>query len=249
MISAVILTKNEQNNIVDCIDQLSFCDEVIVVDDVSTDNTKDLAERLGAVVFEHSLDHDFSKARNFGLQKAKGEWILFVDADERISEELRQEILTNLEDPQAKTLGAFLLQREDIFFGKKLFYGETGKAAFIRLIKKGSGNWIGKVHEVWNTKDNIKKLSSPLLHYSHQSISDFSEDINFYTTLRAKELYEQGKKFHLWQLIIYPFVKFVVNYLLKQGFRDGIQGFILAIFMSWHSFLVRTKLWVYWKQD
>lgn len=251
MISAVVLTKNEEKNIVDCIESLSFCDEIIVIDDNSNDRTVELAKRTGAKVFTKDLNNNFSSQRNFGLDKAKGEWVLFVDADERVSPELAKEIkeIIRLSKSLEKNTIGFLIKRFDYMWGRELEHGETGNINLLRLARKNTGKWEGRVHEVWKVGGNIAILTNPLLHYPHQTVSQFLQEINFYTDIRAKELYDKGIKTHWWQVLIYPKAKFIFNYFLRLGFRDGLPGLVFALMMSFHSFLVRAKLWLLWKKQ
>lgn len=247
MISAVVLTKNEEKNIVDCLESLRFCDEIIVIDDNSEDRTKDIAEKHGAKVFTRSLNNNFSEQRNYGFRFAQGEWVLFVDADERISKDLVVEIVQIVSNSDNESNG-FYIKRKDILFGKKLKYGEAGNISLLRLGKKDSGIWKGKVHETWNIKGKTEKLHNSIEHYPHETITEFLKEINFYTTLRAQELYEQGKKSNFFSVIFYPKAKFLRGFIVQQGFRDGIEGLIFAILMSFHSFLVRGKLWLLWNK-
>ncbi len=239
MISAVILTKNEEKNIVDCLENLKFCDEIVIVDDYSNDRTVEISKRYNAKIFLRKLD-DFSKQRNFGLEKANGEWVLFVDADERVNFDLAKEIQkVILEDNRT----GFYIRRADTIWGRELKYGEFLGLSFLRLGKKGYGNWTGRVHEEWRINGSVGLLKNPLVHFPHQTIKDFVEEINYYTTLRAEELHEAGTKVNWYTILLYPKFKFLINYLLKLGFLDGIPGFVVAILMSFHSFLVRGKLW------
>lgn len=242
MISAVVLTKNEERNIADCLSSVSWCDEVIVVDDISTDKTVDIAKKLGAKVFERDLNDDFSEQRNFGLSKTKGDWVLFIDADERVSSALWYEIMQHTNNPISNHSG-FYLKRRDKIWGQELNYGETGNIKLLRLAKKDSGGWVGPVHETWKVKGQTETLNNPLIHYPHINVEKFLKEINFYTDLRANELYIKKTKSTLSSVLFYPSGKFIHNYIVKQGFRDGIPGLILAMMMSFHSFLVRGKLW------
>lgn len=244
MISAVVLTKNEEKNIEECLASLSFCDEIIVIDDYSTDNTASIAKK-NAKVFTHSLENDFSTQRNFGLEKAKGDWILFVDGDERVSKDLQKEILSVVASP---THNGYFIKRDDYFHGKLLKYGETADVKLLRLGKKEKGAWKGKVHEIWEITDEKGELTHPLQHFSHLTINTFLREINFYTDIRAKELFEKKVKVGWHHIIIYPLGKFMQNYIIKRGFLDGVEGAVMAICMSFHSFLVRGKLWQLWDQ-
>lgn len=241
-ISAVILTKNEEKNISECLKTLSFCDERIVIDDNSSDKTREVAKKEGAIVIERSSRGDFAAQRNFGLAKASGNWILFVDADERVSEELAEEIYQQTSQFLTSANG-FMIKRQDILWGKPLRFGDAGNKTFLRLARKEKGKWVGKVHERWEIIGEVKTLHNPLQHFPHTSVASFLTKINYYSTLRAQELFMMKKRVSFFSVLLYPLGKFITNYCIKQGFRDGTVGIIHALMMSFHSFLVRGKLW------
>lgn len=246
-ISVIILTKNEEKNISECLKCLSFFDEIIIVDDFSTDGTIAIVDGLHdkrIKIFQRNLDNDFSTQRNFALSKSKNKYVLFLDADERIDKNLEDEII--LLDEK---FDGYSFKRNDSIWGRTLKYGEAGNLYLVRLADKEKGEWVGKVHERWEIKGSIRRLRNPLAHYPHQSVSEFLKEINYYTSLRSQELYDAKIKSGFIQLILYTKAKFFVNYIMKQGFRDGIQGFLIAILMSFHSFLVRGKLWLLWQKN
>lgn len=258
MISAVVLTKNEEKNIKDCLKSLAWCDEIIIVDDYSEDKTvkkcrmlkPPLGDSFGMAecqIYQRHLGGDFASQRNFGLKKAKGEWVLFVDADERISPELQKEIIKVTSCQIAKYSG-FYLKRWDFFGGRWLKHGETGNVKLLRLAKKEAGIWKRKVHEFWEIKGKVGELKHPLLHYPHQTIREFIKDIDFFSTLHAKELAREEKKPSLFKIIFYPAGKFLKNYFFLLGFLDGIPGLIVALMMSFHSFLSWSKFYLEWKK-
>lgn len=244
-ISAVILTKNEENNIGKCIKSVAWCDEIIVIDDGSIDRTIEIAKENNATLYSRSLGGDFASQRNFGISRAKNDWILFVDADELVPDALAYEISNaiQLRSQDLRGCSGFYVKREYCIWGKKLKYGETANEWRLRLAKKSEGHWVGKVHEKWHVRGLIGKLVNPLSHFPHQTLDEFLKEINFYTDIRAKELNSRGVKAFFWSISLYPFGKFMVNYILKRGFMDGIPGLVMAIAMSFHSFLVRGKLW------
>ena len=239
MISAVILTKNEERNIQRCLKNLQWCDEIIIVDDYSTDKT--LNKIKGCKVFKRRLNGNFAEQRNFGLSKAKGDWVLFVDADEVVTKELQKEIVTRIK--YSKRAG-FYLRRKDVFLGKELNYGETGNTKILRLARRNSGKWKRKVHEFWEIEGETCDLPSPIIHYHDMKLTDFLSKINYYSEIHAKENVKAGKKSNLWRIIFYPLGKFSVNYFLKLGFLDGTPGFIMAAMMSFHSFLSWSRVWM-----
>lgn len=240
-LSVIILTKNSSKTISKCLESVGFADEVIVIDDSSTDNTVSLAKSFGATVYHRNLVNDFSSQRNYGIQKAQSEWILFVDSDEIVSHDLRKEVETviRLDDG---TVGYFF-KRHDVFLGKTLQHGEIGHVRLLRLGKSGGGNFVGTVHEIWDLQGRTKELASPLLHYAHPTVGDFVADVNRYSSLRAKELYKAGESVSWFHIVAFPLGKCFVNFVLRNGYKDGIHGLVVALIMSFHSFLVQAKLW------
>ncbi len=249
-LSAVILTKNEEENIIDCLSAVSFCDEIVIVDDKSEDRTKEIIKDYATgntkvKLYERELGNSFSAQRNFGIAKTGNDWILFVDADERITKDLSQEILENLSVPE---YSGFLIPRVDYMWGKELKHGDPGNTKLLRLFDKRKGSLKGKVHEIWETNGKVGQFINPILHYPHPTISSFLKEINFYSDLRAQELYEAKKKANFILVLLYPKAKFIKTYFLKLGFMDGPAGFVHAMLMSFYSFLVRGKLWLLWNK-
>lgn len=245
-LSTVILAKNEERHVGRAIESVEFSDEILVIDDLSIDQTAEIAREMGAMVYQRGLNDNFSQQRNFGLKKSRGEWILFIDADEYLSKELQEEIRKIIKEESK--FSAYYIKRRDFMWGRELKYGELKRvrnSGLIRLVRKNSGKWTSPVHETFTASYPIGKLNFFLNHYPHQTIKEFLEEINFYSDLRAKELLNQHKKASLFEIIIYPTVKFKMNYFLNLGFLDGPAGFLYAFMMSFHSFLVRTKLYQY----
>jgi len=243
MLSAVVLSKNEEKNIKLCLESLAFCDEIILVDDFSEDKTVEVARSLGALVFQRKLAGDFSSQRNFGLEKANGNWVLFVDSDEIVPEPLRLEIVSKINDPLNKTSGYFL-KRRTFFLGREIKYGQAKDDKVLRLARKNSGIWKRKVHEFWEIEGKVETLNNYLDHYTSSSLKDFIDKINFYSDLHAVSNLEEGKKSNLFKIIFYPPFKFLDNFIFKLGFLDGNYGLVFSLLMSFHSFLSWSKLWL-----
>ncbi len=226
MLTGIIIAKKGEKKIKKCIDALGFCDEVLVVYNNG----------------EAGLD--FSAVRNKALQDAKHEWVLYIDTDEVISSKLEKEILSTVKIP---LFDAYKIKRQDEFWGKPVLYGEVYSArtkGIIRLIRKGSGKWEGRVHEVFVSQGTVGKLDEPLLHYPHESITGFLEKINYYSTLRTNELYRKGIRTNIFEIIAMPTGKFLYSFFILMGFRDGARGFVYSFMMLFHSFLVRSKLFL-----
>lgn len=243
MISAVVLTHNDETHLGTTLASLAWCDEIIVVDDFSTDKTEAVAKKFATVVFKRSLKDDFSAQRNFGLSKAKGDWVFFVDSDEIVSQELAQEVKKAIKSEQYE---GFTLRRKDFIFGRWLERGETSKVRLLRIAKKDVGQWTRPVHEVWNIHEDVGELFTPLEHFPHQNVAQFLDEINVYSSLNARYLYDQKVLVSWWHIVGYPVGKFFLNFIFYLGFLDGTAGALVAIFMSLHSFLTRAKLWQLW---
>jgi glycosyltransferase involved in cell wall biosynthesis len=235
----VVLTKNNESRIGKVIQNLGFCDEVVVIDDYSADKTVEQARELGARVYKRLLGEDFAAQRNFGLKKATNEWVFFVDPDEEVTKKLQQEIKEKI-----KTIGfdGYQIKRLDEFLGKRLRFGETGNLHLVRLGRKTAGKWQRRVHEVWAI-ENPGKLDSALFHDSHASIEEFIDSINWYSMIEAKYRMKLKVKTNILEIILFPLGKFLHNYLFKLGFLDGMRGLVMASVMSINSFSVRAKLW------
>lgn len=236
-ISAIVITKNEEEKIIDCLRGLSWCDEIVVVDDNSEDKTRVLAKKFGARVFRHEMV-DFASQRNFGLKRAKGEWALFVDADEVVTPELALEIRVVAKNSQTS---GYLIKRQDIFMGKEMHGGEWADKYLLRFARGGA--WKRKVHEKWQVGGRITKLHAPLLHSPSPSLKNFIDKINKYSLLHAQSNSEEGKKASLIKIVFMPMAKFFYNFIVKRGYKDGVYGFVYSALMSFHSFLAWSKLW------
>lgn len=189
---------------------------------------------------------DFAAARNAELAKIKTSWVLYVDADEKITPALKQEIISAIE---TSTYSAYYIPRLDTFLGRVLHHGETGGAKFIRLARKDFGTWQRPVHEVWIGEGRVGVLQNPLLHNPHKSITSFLEKINLYSTIEADYRFRRRQKSSLFKIFAYPLAKFKYNYIFRLGFLDGVPGTIMAIMMSFHSYLTWTKLYLLWHKN
>lgn len=240
-ITAVVLTKNEEGNISDCIDSLKFCDEIIVIDDNSTDKTTSIAEINGARVMKRALNDDFAKQRNFALRAAKRDWVLFIDADESVSKDSAKEIAKAI---KYNKYDGFYLKRKDYMWEKAIAHGETGNIKLLRLGKKNVGKWTRSVHEKWNITHKTSELNNPIIHHPHKNLAEFIKHVDNYSSLHANENIKEGKTSSISKICLMPFAHFTKNYLLRMGFLDGIEGFIIAFLMSFHSFLSWSKMYV-----
>lgn len=239
-LTAIILCKNAERTLQRALDSVSFCDHIIVGDDNSVDNSIAIAKNFHADSIKISQGMNYAQKRNYLLQYAQTEWVLFVDADEVVSTHLKGSIQKNIVESDAQ---GFFIRRMDVFFGKKLLHGETANTWLLRLARKEAGTWERSVHEIWHVKGKTGRVEGELLHYSHPDLEEFMDKINTYTELEAQERKEESTT---WvtsaQLFVYPQLKFIQNYILRLGFLDGFPGLVMAWMMSLHSLCVRIKI-------
>lgn len=226
-LTSIILSKNEEDNIEPAIRSVEFADEIIVVDDNSNDKTVEIAESMGAKVFKRSLNGDFSKQRNFALRQARGDWVFFVDADEKVSTQLKGNVLKINEN-----YAGFYLKRKNLFLGKVV-----GEDKVLRIAKKDSGKWERIVHEEWKVKGKLGTLGGYLIHETARSLKEAVVKTNFYSSLHAKQNLKDGKKSNLFKIILFPVGKLLENLVTGKGF---VFGFLHAL----HSFLAWSKQWL-----
>ena len=238
MLSVVIISKRDSNSLAKTLRSVVFADEVIVV--LDQENNRVTKSTTSVRYLSRPLNSDFSAQRNYGLVKAKGDWVLFVDDDEVVSPALAKEITAAVSSGQPT---AYFLKRLDRYFGQILKHGETGDTKIIRLAKKAAGRFIRPVHEVWQTSGMVGELKTPLIHNRQELVSPFIDRIALYGPLDAKSLTSEGKPFSYWRLLINPLAKFIVNYKFKHGFLDGHLGLFQAYLMSVQSLSVRVFQW------
>lgn len=239
MISAVILTKNEERSIEKCLESLGFCEEIVIIDDFSSDRTLDISKKFNVKFYQSKLK-SFSEQRNLGLLKAKNKWVLFIDADELVSKKLREEIEKTVTHDK---FDGYFIKRNDKFLGHDMKYGDLGNVWLMRLVKKEKSKWVNDVHEVCLVDGTTSRLNNYLLHTSHENLSEFIDKINKYSSLRAEELHRYNISASFISILLFPIGKFLYLFIIKFGFLDGIFGLIHALFMSMYSFLVRGKLY------
>ena len=245
-LSIIIITKNEENQIQDCLESARFADEIILVDSGSTDQTLDIAKSYVTQIIETEWK-GFSGTKNIALEAATGDWIFWLDADERIPTELQNEIC---EIMQNGTHEGYYVARKAIFLGRWIRHCGWFPGYVIRLFKaKGAQFSDDQVHESVEIDGPTSHFNTPLIHYTDLSIEHYLLKFNHYTTLGARQLFESNRMFHLTDLIGRPMFSFIKMYVLKLGFLDGIQGLILCVLSACYVFTKYAKLWLLWHQD
>ena len=223
---------------------LSFGDEIIVIYSENKDTKQDQDKNIR--LLPHPLKSDFSQQRNYAISEAKGDWIFFVDTDEIVSDNLKNEIIKSIESNEYQ---GYFMRRIDLCFHQPFLHGETGDIEILRLAKRKAGKFTRSVHEYWKIKGAVGTLVHPLYHNKDHFISEFLSRISLYGPSDSLELNQENKSFSYFRLLIYPKAKFIVNYFIKLGFLDGLPGLFQAYLMMIQSLSVRVFQWIFLKSS
>lgn len=241
-ISAVIITLNEERRLPRALESLSVADEVLVVDCGSADRTVEIAEARGARVVSHPWE-GYSRQKNFAASQARYPWILSLDADEALSPELAAE-LRKLQQEGAGDAAGFRFPRLARFQGRWIRHSGWYPDCKLRLYDRRRGGWGGDyVHERVEVDGPVRTLRGDLYHFTGDSFAQQFQRMDRYTTLAAQESFERGEPWVLPGMLAGPPWKFLETYLLRQGFRDGFSGFLIAAMAGLYVFLKYAKLW------
>jgi len=243
LLSVVIITKNEAKNVAICLDSLQgIADEIIVIDSFSTDETREICLKYGALFFQREWN-GYSEAKNFGNDKARYDWILSIDADEALSPELRKSIL------EIKKTGSqnyfYTFNRLTNYCGQWIRHGGWYPDTKLRLFDRRVARWQGDfAHETLVFPDTIKpiRLKGDLYHYSFNSVAQHVDKVNKYSSLIAAERLSQGRTGSAFKMIFGPIATFFKFYIIKTGFLDGRNGFIIAVISAYDNFLRSAKM-------
>lgn len=239
-ISLVVITLNEESNLARCLESVPFADDVLVVDSFSKDKTADIAQKMGARFLQKAWQ-GYGEQKTFANSQAKHDWILSLDADEALSPELQAEILARFSELNPET--GYEFPRRSFHLGRWIDHGGWYPDYQLRLFHRQHSSWsTAALHEKVQVKSK-ERFRSDLLHWvfidlSHQVLTN-----DRYSGLGAQNLLSKGRRFSLLKLIYKPWVKFIEAYLVKQGFRDGLPGFIIAVGAGYSIFLRHAKLW------
>jgi len=238
-LSAVIITLNAARQLPSCLENLAFCDEILVVDSNSNDGTAELAQHHGARVIQADW-RGFGRQKQFAIEQAKHDWVLCIDADERVSERLRASIIETLTAPCCQ---AYRFPRCNRFLGRYLRHGEGYPDWSLRLFHRGHARWSDDaVHEKVLTSVEIGSLDGDLLHDSAETLDGYLAKQNRYTTLAAQEAFDAGRRAHAGKLLLSPLIRFIKFYFLRLGFLDGLPGLVHIVIGCGNSFAKYAKM-------
>lgn len=240
-ISASVIVYNEESNIRELCESIQWVDEIIIVDSFSSDRTKELASEFTDKIFDYEFK-GYKDKHEFADSKTSGDWILWMDADERVTPELRSEIESLR--TRDRLPDGFEMPRKTWFAGRWIKHSGWYPDHQMRLYRKDSSYWGGVApHETARVRGKIERLSGHILHYTKKDLSEYHHTVDSYTTLAAAALERAGKSSSRSAMLFNSLAGFLRSYIVKQGFRDGTPGLVIAIFTAYGVFLKYAKLW------
>ncbi|MDN3725018.1 glycosyltransferase family 2 protein [Aequorivita sp. SDUM287046] len=234
-LTVIIPTFNEEAFIEDALFSVRFADEVIVVDSFSTDRTSEIAKKYATKFLQREFDN-FSNQKNFALAEATGDWVLFVDADERVTHSLENEIKETLQKPRH---GGYKINFPH-FYMNRFLYNHSDDV--LRLVKRDGAHFSGAVHEKLQCVGSIGKLKNKMLHFTYKGLDSYISKKESYAWFQAQQLFDKGKKATWLHLIFKPTYRFFRSFILKGGFRDGVPGMTVAAVNAYGVFERYVKL-------
>jgi len=240
-LSVTIIAWNEEERLRACLESVAWADEIIVVDAESTDKTVQVAREFTDKIWVRPWA-GFATQKNFALEQATGEWVLSLDADERVIPELRERIgrIVRANGPA----DGYSIPRKNVFWGAWVRHGGLYPDYQLRLFRRDAGRFVDSaVHESVVVEGHVEAVAEPMLHHSYRGLEDFVARSNRYSTLAAQEIVRRGGRAGLADLALRPFGRFLSMYVLRLGFLDGWRGFMLAVLYANYVFLRTAKAW------
>lgn len=243
-LSAIVINKNGGKKLAGCLESLKFCDEILLIDSGSTDDSLEIARKNQARIVEAG-SKGFSQSRNIGAKEAKGEWLLYIDADEEVSLDLREKIRKTIGSSIHQPLNSFRIYRKNIILGKWLRYGDWWPDPVHRLMKKTAlKKWRGELHEYPVVGGKAGLIKEPIIHYSKDSISEMVKNSRQFAPIEAKlKMAARHPPVKVYHYLIAMGREFWNRGIIKSGWRDGVAGIIEVFYQMFHQFLVYSLLW------
>jgi glycosyltransferase involved in cell wall biosynthesis len=239
-LSAAIICRDEADRIGDCLESVAFCDEIVVVDSGSTDATVEIARKHATRVV-HNAWPGYVAQKNFALDQTTGDWILCLDADERVTPELRSAIERALDG--APTCAGFAMRRHAFYLGRWIDHGGWYPDWKLRLVRRGRARWGGvDPHDKLVADGPVARLDADLVHLTYRDFADHLGTVQRFSDVVAEQWAQRGRRFSVARALLHPLVKFFECYVWKQGFRDGWPGFVIAATSAFYVFAKHVKL-------
>ncbi len=245
-LTVVILTKNEERNILDCLESVAWAEEVVVFDSFSDDRTVELAQRWGATVQQHPF-RNYADQRQAALARVDSDWIFFVDADERATPQLAEEVRAVIDQ---ETKAGWWVPRRNYIFGRWIRHAGWYPDYQLRLLRRSQARYDPRreVHEVVILDGEEGYLKNTLTHYNYDTVADFIARQNFYVDYEAQILYKQGVRPRWRNFVLQPGREFWRRYISLQGYKDGPHGLLLSLLMAYYTFVMYCRLRRLWRK-
>lgn len=242
-LAAVVLTKDEERHVAECLDSLSWADETVVFDSFSTDRTVEIAHGLGARVLQHRFV-DYAAQRNAALEIVQAKWILFLDADERVTPDLADEIRIAIELEGKDARAGWWIPRHNYMLGHRMRGGGWYPDPQLRLLRREKAQYdtAHPVHEIVVLSGEAGMLENAIIHYNYESVTEFRNKTGRYTELEARILWEQRTRVRPWTYVTMPLREFWRRFLVLKGYRDHVYGLLFCGLMSWYTFVTYWRL-------
>lgn len=243
-ISAIVNTLNEEKNIIDCLESLSWVDEIVVVDMESDDRTRDLAYKYTKAVYKHPRVGFVEPARNFAIKQATGDWLFILDADERVPKSLAQKLI---EVAEVGDYNFVRVPRKNIIFGDWIKHSRWWPDHNVRFFKRGAVTWQDEIHSIPITRGEGLTLEDKeeyaIIHHHYTSITQYLNRLHRYTDIQSKQLIDDGYQFDFKDLVSKPISEFLSRFFAASGYKDGLHGLNLAGLQAFSEFIVYLKVW------
>ena len=239
-LTVIIPAFNEESYIEDALKSVAFADEIIVIDSFSTDKTVDIAKQYTNNILQREFDN-FSNQKNHALSFAKGDWVLYVDADERVTHALAAEIKEIIQNPKHQ---GYKIDFPHFYMNRFLYHHSD---SVLRLVRREEAQFSGSVHEKLSCNGSVGKLNNHMLHYTYKGLEAYIRKKEKYAWFQAEQLYKKGKKAGWFQLCFKPMYRFFSSYVIKGGFRDGVPGLTVATVNAYGVFQRYVKLRLLYK--
>ena len=241
-ITATVVCGNEEANIADCLESVRWCDELVVVDSLSSDRTPEIARRYTERLIQRPWA-GYVAQKQFALEQATGDWVLHLDADERCTPELRAAIRAALAGPEADRLAGFEVRRHVHYLGRWIDHGGWYPDWKLRLVRRGRARWTGTdPHDRLAADGPVARLEADLVHYTYRDFAHQLRTVERFADVVAEGWRKDGRRFSLLDAVFHPPAKFLECYVWKQGFRDGWPGFVIAATSAFYVFAKQVKL-------
>jgi glycosyltransferase involved in cell wall biosynthesis len=240
-LSVYMITYNNEETIERALKSVTWADEIVVVDSFSNDRTVEISKQFTNKVFQRKWPGHRDQYQ-YAADLTTYPWVMFIDADEEVSYELTEEIQRELRGG-VEDVDGFFIQRRTYHLGRWILHGGWYPEGEIRLYRRDKGRWQGGLHAKVAVKGKVRSLNYEYLHYTYRDISHQIQTLNQYSQIAAEEMDQQGERFSLFKLFFHPAFRFIKEYLLRLGFRDGLPGLIIIVSTMFYVFMKYAKLW------